>query len=524
MGVENGGSNTDNGDTYEYDTIGPNEYAYNSSGARLNTTSAPGQGGGYAIALGDDTTIKHNCLIQNAQGAFNGDGANIVISNNEISRNGLGEYPDNSGDGGSPNACGCSGGGKLFYSVNAQVTDNYVHDNYYVGIWLDFDNTGANISGNYVSSNWAAGIEYEASYNANISDNTLVGNGWASDGAWPKGYGGVDSCYGKVPCSKGMGAITGAGGGFPYAAIYLPNSGGNPNLTRVGNVTSNYQGQLLVQGNLLINNFGGVGVYTDTNRYPGNIDQDSACSAPLDGANSTYYLQTKVLTTHGDTTVSGPSVSSAGGTVTLCANYGDPSSPDNSNGSSVQAPSVGMGVYDLNGGTFLGNIASVSSANSFTLDRSPGNESGASLIVSAYGGCGPADYYGGGLGKASGSPSADYWDNCLWASKNVTVSGNTFSTDADTVTGCTTSNMCGYMMAVAFNAGVPALMQYWDSYKDHIADASGGVGNVWSGNTYTWTGGGPGSWQFQAGAQGNTVTWTQWRASPYGQDANSNFP
>src|SRR5262249_6252151 len=154
--------------------------------------------------------------------------------------------------------------------------------------WLDFNNTGAEVSHNYVAANWGAGIEYEASYNANISDNVLVGNGWASDGAWPAGVGGKP-CYGGVSCTNGDGPVTGAGGGFPYPAITLPNSGGNSNLRTIAiphchsncTLKSNYPGELLVRGNILHNNFGGVMVYTDTNRYPGNIDADSACSVPL---------------------------------------------------------------------------------------------------------------------------------------------------------------------------------------------------------------------------------------------------
>jgi hypothetical protein len=66
-------------------------------------------------------------------------------------------------------------------------------------------------------------------------------------------------------------------------------------------------------------------------------------------------------------------------------------------------------------------------------------------------------------------------------------------------------------------------MQWFDSYTTYIADASGGLGNVFSGNTYTWTGGGYGSWQFEAGQQTHAVTRTQWQAAPYGQDAGSTF-
>jgi hypothetical protein len=147
------------------------------------------------------------------------------------------------------------------------------------------------------------------------------------------------------------------------------------------------------------------------------------------------------------------------------------------------------------------------------------------LLLSAYGGCGPADYYGGGPGALSGKPQANYWDNCLWGARNVTVKDNTFSIDASIVLGCTiTKNLCGYMENASFNPGEVRLLQYWDSYQNYIAKASGGLGNVWSHNTYKWTGGGSGGWQFWASVQGNHVTRGQWQAAPYGQDAGSVFP
>ena len=520
----------DNGNTYKYDTIGPNEYGY--AGAGVAPKTGESNGGGYAIGAGGYTTIEYNCLTQNAQGAFNGGGVNDIISHNEIMRNGLGEYPDTEGPGGSPYRCGCSGGGKLLYSVNAVVTNNYVHDNYNIGIWLDFDNTGADISDNYVASNWGEGISYEASYNANISDNTLTGNGWASNGAWPAGVGGRP-CYGGVSCVNGYGPITGAGGAFPYAALFLPNSGGNKYLHSVTvpdcksdcTVESNYSGELLVEGNNFIDNFGAVMVYTDTNRYPGNIDNDSACSTPLGPLgqpnNGTYYLQTKELYTAADATIAGTSVTSTGGTTTLCSNYGA-SEGDGGQLNAVHAPSAGMAVYNLNTRQLIGTVASVTNAKAFTLKSPAVSASGVSLVLSAYGGCGPADYYGGAPGVKSGQPAAYYWDNCIWGSRNVTVSHNTFSMRPDRVTGCTRANMCGYMAAVAFNAGVPPLMQFFDSYARLIASVSGALGNIWSENTYLWLGsGGPGQWQFWAGTQGNHVTWAQWTAPPYGQDARS---
>ena len=82
----------------------------------------------------------------------------------------------------------------------------------------------------------------------------------------------------------------------------------------------------------------------------------------------------------------------------------------------------------------------------------------------------------------------------------------------------------GFSRAIAFLAGVPTLMQYFQSYQNVVAKASGGIGNVYSNNTYTWSGGGPGAFSFVAGSQNRgTLTQAQWQASPYGQDAGSTF-
>jgi parallel beta-helix repeat protein len=531
MGNENGGG-FDDGNIYKYDTIGPNNFGYVNGNSRPSYGES--SGGGYGIGMGNNTTIEYSCLIGNAQGAFNGGGVNDVITHDEIRENGLGEYPDTGGPGGSPYSCGCSGGGKLFYSVNAVITDNWVHNNYNAGIWLDFDNTGADISHNYISENWAEGIFYEASYNANISDNTLVGNGWASNGGWPRGVHG-GSCFGGVSCTGGYGPITGDGGGFPYATILISSSSGNSNLASIDvpgcvpacTVQSNYRGQLLVQGNVLSNNFGGVMVYTDTNRYPGNIDNDSACSIPLGALDqpnsSTYYQQTKILVTAANANVSGTQVTTTGGTITLCSDYSGKQGNTGQN-NVILAPSVGMAVLDLRTGDLVGRVASVQNAHSFTLSSPAPSMTNASLLLSAYGGCGPADYYQGKPNVKSGIPSAYYWDNCVWGARGVNVSGNKFIMHAGAVKGCTTVNLCGYMAAVGFNAGVPTLMEFFDSYPDLIAYAVGGLGNIWSANTYLWPDSADqGHWHFAAGSQGNNVSATQWQAAPYNQDGASSF-
>lgn len=524
MGNVNGGG-TDIGDTYKFDTIGPNEYGYVSSGSAPRTGMS--SGGGYAIDAGSDTTIEYDCLTHNAQGAFNAFGVEgLNIEHNEISWNGIGVYPDMSGPGGSPYSCGCSGGGKIFYSLNANVLDNYVHNNYNDGIWFDTDNAGADIAGNYVASNWGGGIVYEASYNANISDNTLVGNGWASDGAWPAGIGGRP-CYDGVSCTNGYGPITGAGGGNAYAAIDLSNSGGDSDLTIYGGTwTTRYSGQLLVEGNVLLNNFGGVKVYTDTDRYPGNVDNDSTCTLPLGvldrSGSKLYYQQSKVLTTGADADIAGTAVTTSSGTDSICADYGGIA--DDGPGSVLKTPSVGMAVFNLNTGKFLGNVTAATSPHAFTISDSAGTQTGLQLLLSAYGGCGPADYYGGARGVASGSPRADYWDNCLWASRNVIVKGNTFSINAAAVTGCEVPrNLCGVSYEAAFDPGIPQLMRFWSSYETYIAKAKGGLGDVWSKNVYEWPTDTALGWRFWAGQQGVQVSRARWQGAPYDQDAGSVF-
>src|ERR1700722_5009046 len=87
---------------------------------------------------------------------------------------------------------------------------------------------------------------YEISYNAQITDNTLVRNG------------------------LGEGS-TQASPGFPDGAIYISESGGD------GRVVSNDAGQLLVSGNVLTDNWGGGILWENPDRYCSD-GSDGACT------------------------------------------------------------------------------------------------------------------------------------------------------------------------------------------------------------------------------------------------------
>ena len=198
---------------------------------------------GAGVVVGDNSVVQDNCLQDNGEYGFNGQGNNSTVTLNDINDNNnlhAFDFP-----GSPPNhRCGCSGAGKWWEGLNDATTDNYVHDNQGVGIWYDTDNAGALISGNYVSDNWDAGIQYEVSYNARITDNTLVGNA----------------------IGEGTAQTT---PGFPDGAIYISESGG------YGRVASNYSGQLLIRGNVLSDNWGGVILWENSDRY---------CSDGWDGA------------------------------------------------------------------------------------------------------------------------------------------------------------------------------------------------------------------------------------------------
>ena len=504
--------------TYEHDTVGPNNWHSGSAGQGAN--------GGYAIDGASNTTISYDCITQNQEGAFNIYGhpdailTGDVVAHNEISYNGLGTYPD---AGSNPNSCGCSGGGKAFWTLNMTVTNNYVHDNYNNGVWLDSGNAGANISDNYISSNWGFGIDYEASYNANISDNNLQSNGWASDGSWPTSSycSTIDPTY---ECANGAGPSSQHSGNLNAGGMYISSSGGNSNISG-----SNYSGELLIEGNNFQNDWSSMSIYTNDQRFSGGY-QYTQCDPPLQGTNSTYYLQTQGFVTDGVTNGT-TSVTSSGGFLQVCNNESSPGPPI--------TPSAGWHVYDSAGKIPANDtISSCASVHTCTLTTpATGSTTGDYIQVSPTGGCGMADLAGTTQGNA-------YWDNCLFGTFNVTVSSNTFSMASNSVTGCTSSDYCGEVDLINYASNFPSSVfdiyngsaysctvgtnTFNGYYACNMMLASSPLNNVFSDNTYSFTGSGgtgSGSWQFRAGPNnGHTISHAVWDGTSSGdlrQDAGS---
>src|SRR5580658_6910827 len=201
---------------------------------------------GAGVMLGTNDVLTSNCLTENGQYGFQSYSSsgpdNITVTNNEISYNDTANYEA------SQPGCGCTGGAKFWATAGATVTGNYVHDNYSVGLWADTDNSGFDISNNYIANNYGEGIIYEISYNALISGNTFVKNG-----------------LGAGPTNPG----------FPTPAIYISESGGD------SRVPGSYSGSLTISNNSFSDNYSGVILWENANRYCGSSANSSSSNCTL---------------------------------------------------------------------------------------------------------------------------------------------------------------------------------------------------------------------------------------------------
>jgi hypothetical protein len=197
---------------------------------------------GAGVMLGSHDELSWDCVEANQQYGFNaysneGEVINLVLDHNEIAGNDTYNYEVKQP------GCGCSGGGKFWNVINAAVTNNWVYNNNSVGLWADTDNAGFEFKGNYIQNNQDVGIQYEISYNAVIEDNTFNHNG-VTDG----------------PSSTG----------FPLSAIYISESGNDKR------VNSNYKNlPLLIADNIFVNNWGGVILWENSNRFCASPDNSS---------------------------------------------------------------------------------------------------------------------------------------------------------------------------------------------------------------------------------------------------------
>lgn len=229
------------------------------------TFNAPGA----AVMLGSDSVTEYNCINFNGEYAFDAASSNndstltggphdIKLDYNEMSNNNICNWEDDTPDPvpaadrvaacdgvAQPGGCGCSGGGKFWNDDGAQVIGNYVHNNYGVALWADTNNTGTTFEDNYISDNWDVGLVEEISYNYVIQNNTFV-----------------DNAIGVGPTNEG----------FPESAIYINASGGNSLVPGPNSGLAN------IDANLFEDNWGGVVIYQNQDRFCENGNSDGTCT------------------------------------------------------------------------------------------------------------------------------------------------------------------------------------------------------------------------------------------------------
>ncbi|MFE7130108.1 right-handed parallel beta-helix repeat-containing protein [Streptomyces sp. NPDC057638] len=191
---------------------------------------------GAGLMAGARQRVRASCLRENGQYGINaykaGDSIRaLVIEGNEITGNNTGDWERRRP------GCGCTGGIK-FWAVNgADIRGNWIHHNRGSGLWADTNNNDFRIEGNVLEANDGAALIYEISYNAVIRNNTIRRNNWV-DGRRHADLGDT----------------------FPYATVYLSESGGEPRIKARTDT-------LDVSRNLLEDNWSGITLWENADRF-----------------------------------------------------------------------------------------------------------------------------------------------------------------------------------------------------------------------------------------------------------------
>lgn len=202
---------------------------------------------GAGVFVGTDNRIIFNCISNNQQYGLNaysmsGTIANVLIAHNEITGNDTANWEAR------VPGCGCSGGGKLWDVDGAVIADNWIADNHSAGLWADTDNRDFEFRSNYIAGNYSYGIIYEISYNADIVGNTFARNGIGEGRKNP---------------------------GFPTSAVYISESGSD------SRVPGRYGASFQIANNAFVNNWGGVILWENANRFCGSPSNTSTGACTL---------------------------------------------------------------------------------------------------------------------------------------------------------------------------------------------------------------------------------------------------
>ena len=473
--------------------------------------AAPGLG--VAIYGGDHGTIEYNCLSRMGDYGVNLFGDSSVFDYNEIYES---NYEPDPG-------CGCSGGGKWWGTLNADIVDNaFVNDSPGGGIpvWLDNGNSGTLISGNYFDKSYGAAILSETGFDLKVTGNLFLNGGWG------KGSGGCNNnCDGAVSLNSS--------GGFDVPG-------------------SRYENEVLISSNQFVDDWQGIDVWQAGSRSCENSgegwpDDADYCSggypnSASTAANGQYYFSHEGDTAHGGAASLAQPADAGSSTLLVVGTsaigdqigFGNPAATKTTDRTDVgtflgkgtiQASSTGFpssgelrvgtsAAWTDGGGSYTGAILSYSGTtpSGFTgvsLVRGSGTLSGPIRAVQPYkvtaekcyandctvtispplatpeasgaqvSNAGTCQLYA----TSSALPSAplapdgiSYWDGCQWEAKDISVTGNSFKFNPSVIaasaplvggkktTACTANaNSCGTNFMAYQVAGEPPFHTQWSA-------------------------------------------------------------
>ncbi|MFV2119556.1 right-handed parallel beta-helix repeat-containing protein, partial [Streptomyces sp. Act-28] len=191
---------------------------------------------GAGLMAGSRQRVRANCLRDNGQYGMNaykaaGRVTDLVVEGNEIVGNNRDDWERRRP------GCGCTGGVKFWAVDGADVRGNWVHDNRGAGLWADTNNNDFHVEDNLIEANDGAALIYETSYNAVIRGNTIRRNNWVE---------------GRRHAERGD--------TFPFATVYLSESGGEP---RVPARTDRIE----IHRNVLEDNWSGITLWENADRF-----------------------------------------------------------------------------------------------------------------------------------------------------------------------------------------------------------------------------------------------------------------
>ncbi|MGW1064871.1 right-handed parallel beta-helix repeat-containing protein [Streptomyces aureus] len=191
---------------------------------------------GAGLMAGARQRVRSSCLKGNGQygmNAYKGNGriTGLVLEGNEITGNNTDDWERKQ------EGCGCTGGVKFWAVDGADIRGNWVHDNRGTGLWADTNNNDFLIEDNVLEANDGAALIYETSYNAVIRGNTIRRNNWVE---------------GRKYADRGD--------NFPFATVYLSESGGEPRVRARTDKIDIYR-------NVLEDNWSGITLWENADRF-----------------------------------------------------------------------------------------------------------------------------------------------------------------------------------------------------------------------------------------------------------------